>query len=142
MFVVFLLWQVFGFDGFWFGQQEIVEVVVEGQNVLVIMLIGGGKLLCYQLFVLMWDGLMVVILLLIVLMCDQVWVLIEVGVVVVVLISGNFEDENVEVWCVLLVWELKLLYMVLECLVLGGMILMLKCVGVQVIVVDEVYCVS
>ena len=44
-----LLSDVFGFDAFRPGQQEIVEAVAQGQNTLAIMPTGGGKSLCFQL---------------------------------------------------------------------------------------------
>ncbi len=44
-----LLQSVFGFASFRPGQEEIVEAVVEGENVLAIMPTGGGKSLCFQL---------------------------------------------------------------------------------------------
>ena len=67
-----LLRQVWGFDGFRPGQQEIVEAVAEGRDVLAIMPTGGGKSLCYQLPALMREGVTVVISPLIALMRDQV----------------------------------------------------------------------
>ena len=42
-----LLSDVFGFDAFRPGQEDVVEAVVEGHNVLAIMLTGGGKSLCF-----------------------------------------------------------------------------------------------
>ena len=56
-----LLKDVFGFDAFRLGQEEIVRAVAEGQNVLAIMPTGGGKSLCFQLPALMRDGVTVVI---------------------------------------------------------------------------------
>jgi len=44
-----LLREVFGFDAFRPGQEEIVEAVAAGQDTLAIMPTGGGKSLCYQL---------------------------------------------------------------------------------------------
>ena len=41
-----LLRDVFGFDAFRPGQQDIVEAVTAGENVLAIMPTGGGKSLC------------------------------------------------------------------------------------------------
>ena len=38
-----LLRDVFGFDGFRPGQEEIVDAVAAGENVLAIMPTGGGK---------------------------------------------------------------------------------------------------
>ena len=67
-----LLRDIFGFDQFRAGQQDIVEAVCAGKNVLAIMPTGGGKSLCYQLPALLRDGLTVVISPLIALMRDQV----------------------------------------------------------------------
>jgi len=67
-----LLRDVFGFDDFRPGQQEIVEAVVAGENTLAIMPTGGGKSLCFQLPALVRDGVTVVISPLIALMRDQV----------------------------------------------------------------------
>ena len=51
-----LLRQVFGFDGFRPGQEEIVDAVAAGRNVLAIMPTGGGKSLCFQLPALVRGG--------------------------------------------------------------------------------------
>ena len=75
-----LLNTVFGFDSFRPGQEEIVDAVTDGRNVLAIMPTGGGKSLCFQLPALVRDGLTVVISPLIALMRDQVRGLKEVGV--------------------------------------------------------------
>ena len=89
-----LLRQVWGFDGFRPGQQEIVEAVAEGRDVLAIMPTGGGKSLCYQLPALMREGVTVVISPLIALMRDQVRSLREAGVAAGALTSGNTEGES------------------------------------------------
>jgi ATP-dependent DNA helicase RecQ len=41
--------RVFGFAGFRPGQQEILEAVFAGHDVLAVMPTGSGKSLCYQL---------------------------------------------------------------------------------------------
>ena len=79
-----LLRDVFGFDAFRPGQQDIVEAVVDGRNTLAIMPTGGGKSLCFQLPALVRDGVTVVISPLIALMRDQVRGLREAGVEAVV----------------------------------------------------------
>ena len=56
-----LLKDVFGFDAFRPGQEEIVDAVCQGENVLAIMPTGGGKSLCFQLPALIRDGVTVVI---------------------------------------------------------------------------------
>ncbi|UXU75875.1 MULTISPECIES: DNA helicase RecQ [unclassified Paracoccus (in: a-proteobacteria)] len=137
-----LLRQVFGFDGFRPGQQEIVEAVAGGREVLAIMPTGGGKSLCYQLPALMRDGLTVVISPLIALMRDQVRALTEAGVAAAALTSGNSDEENAEVLRALAARELRLLYIAPERLASGATVPMLRRAGVLAIAVDEAHCVS
>ncbi len=137
-----LLRDVFGFDGFRPGQQEIVEAVTDGRNTLAIMPTGGGKSLCFQLPALVRDGVTVVISPLIALMRDQVRGLHEAGVEAGALTSGNTEEETDAVWRALEQGTLKLLYMAPERLASGGTQRMLREAGVSMISVDEAHCVS
>lgn len=137
-----LLRDVFGFDAFRPGQQEIVEAVVDGRNTLAIMPTGGGKSLCFQLPALVRDGVTVVISPLIALMRDQVRGLKEAGVEAGALTSGNTEEETEAVWDAMAAGRLKLLYMAPERLASGGTIAMLRRAGVSLIAVDEAHCVS
>lgn len=137
-----LLRQVWGFDGFRPGQQEIVEAVAAGRDVLAIMPTGGGKSLCFQLPALMRDGVTVVISPLIALMRDQVRALREAGVAAGALTSGNTDEETDAVFGALSRGELKLLYMAPERLASGGTLPLLRRAGVTAIAVDEAHCVS
>ena len=137
-----LLRDVFGFDAFRPGQQDIVEAVTAGENVLAIMPTGGGKSLCFQLPALLRDGVTVVISPLIALMRDQVRALQEAGVNAGALTSGNTTEETDAVWEGLERGDLKLLYMAPERLAAGGVMSMLRRVGVNMIAVDEAHCVS
>ena len=137
-----LLRDVFGFDAFRPGQQEIIEAVTAGENVLAIMPTGGGKSLCFQLPALMRDGVTVVISPLIALMRDQVRALQEAGVGAGALTSGNTDAETDAVWEALDAGTLKLLYMAPERLASGAAVSMLRRVGVSLIAVDEAHCVS
>lgn len=137
-----LLRDVFGFDAFRPGQEEIVHTVATGCNTLAIMPTGGGKSLCFQLPALMRDGVTVVISPLIALMRDQVRALRAAGVAAGALTSGNTEEETAEVWAALEERRLKLLYIAPERLAAGAAIGMLRRIGVGLIAVDEAHCVS
>ncbi|WP_299421283.1 DNA helicase RecQ [uncultured Shimia sp.] len=137
-----VLSDVFGFDAFRPGQEEIVDAVTRGDNVLAIMPTGGGKSLCYQLPALVRGGVTVVISPLIALMRDQVRALREAGVEAGALTSGNTEEETAQVWDALDAGRLKLLYIAPERLASGASLGMLRQIGVGLIAVDEAHCVS
>ena len=137
-----LLRDVFGFDDFRPGQEEIVEAVARGENTLAIMPTGGGKSLCFQLPALMQDGVTVVISPLIALMRDQVRALQASGVAAGALTSGNSPEETEMVWNALQQRKLKLLYITPERLSAGSSLGMLRNIGVSMIAVDEAHCIS
>lgn len=137
-----LLSDVFGFEEFRPGQEDIVKAVTAGENVLAIMPTGGGKSLCFQLPALSRDGVTIVISPLIALMRDQVRALREAGVEAGALTSGNTPEETEAVWDGLEAGRLKLLYIAPERLASGGAMNMLRRIGVGMIAVDEAHCVS
>ncbi len=137
-----MLRDVFGFDKFRPGQEQIIDAVTAGENVLAIMPTGGGKSLCFQLPALMRDGVTVVISPLIALMRDQVRALQEAGVAAGALTSGNTAEETDAVWDALEDGRLKLLYMAPERLAAGSALNTLRRIGVSLIAVDEAHCVS
>ena len=137
-----LLKDVFGFDFFRPGQEEIIQASIAGKNILAIMPTGGGKSLCFQLPALMRDGVTVVISPLIALMRDQVRALQELGIKAGAITSGNTQEEIDMVWEDLEQGKLKLLYIAPERLAAGSALGMLRRIGVSMIAVDEAHCVS
>ncbi|MBO9395130.1 DNA helicase RecQ [Shimia sp. R9_2] len=137
-----VLSDVFGFDAFRPGQEEIVSAVAQGEDVLAIMPTGGGKSLCFQLPALLREGVTVVISPLIALMRDQVRALRETGVEAGALTSGNTDEETAQVWDAIEAGRLKLLYIAPERLASGAALGMLRQIGVSLIAVDEAHCVS
>ncbi len=137
-----VLSDVFGFENFRPGQEEIVDAVTRGDNVLAIMPTGGGKSLCFQLPALLREGVTVVISPLIALMRDQVRALRESGVEAGALTSGNTDEETAQVWDALSDGRLKLLYIAPERLGSHAALGMLRDINVSLIAVDEAHCVS
>jgi ATP-dependent DNA helicase RecQ len=137
-----LLREVWGFDSFRPGQEEIVQAVAAGRDVLAVMPTGGGKSLCYQLPALLREGLTVVISPLIALMRDQVRSLRAAGVEAGAYTSANTEEENLELREGLAAGRVRLLYLAPERLAQGGTAAALKRWGATAIAVDEAHCVS
>ena len=137
-----LLRDVFGFDAFRPGQEDVVEAVVEGHNVLAIMPTGGGKSLCFQIPALLREGVTLVVSPLIALMRDQVRGLQAAGVAAGALTSGHTQEETDSVFQALAAGQLKLLYLAPERLASTAMQAALKRSNIALIAVDEAHCVS
>lgn len=133
---------VFGFDSFRPGQEEIVDAVMDGKNVLAIMPTGGGKSLCFQLPSLCREGVTLVVSPLIALMRDQVRALTEAGVEAGALTSANTAEETDAIFDRLQQGRLRLLYMAPERLGREGTARMLARANITMIAVDEAHCVS
>ena len=76
------------------GQDEVIDAVLAGQDVIVVMPTGGGKSLCYQLPALLLAGLTLVVSPLIALMKDQVDALNGRGIAATFINSSLAYDEQ------------------------------------------------
>lgn len=85
--------QYFGYDSLRTGQEELINGILAGHDVLGIMPTGAGKSLCYQLPALMLNGITLVISPLISLMSDQVKALNQAGVHAAYINSSLTENQ-------------------------------------------------
>ena len=93
-----VLRHTFGYETFRPGQEEIVDTLLDGRNVLAVMPTGSGKSLCYQVPALVMGGLAIVVSPLVALMQDQVAALKLAGVAAVTINSAATREENVAIW--------------------------------------------
>ena len=138
-----VLKEVFGFDSFRAGQEEVIEAVLAGRDTLGVMPTGGGKSLCYQVPALMQDSLTVIVSPLISLMKDQVDSLLQSSVAgAATLHSGLTPEERWDVERKVRSGEIKMLYVAPERLRSLEFVLSLRRSGVGLFVVDEAHCIS
>jgi len=137
-----LLKNVFGYASFRHGQEEVIDAVLSGRDVLAVMPTGAGKSLCYQIPALLLPGMTVVISPLISLMKDQVNALGEVGCPAAFLNSSLSAAEYSRTMNDILRGEIKLLYIAPERLQKAEMSVLAADGKVPLVVVDEAHCVS
>ena len=124
------------------NQQEIIEKIVNGRDVLAVMATGGGKSLCYQLPALMLDGMTIVISPLIALMKDQVDSLSNQGVTVEMLNSLQTYDERSRVEREIRKGNVRILYVSPERAVTPAFSKILAGCRISLFAVDEAHCIS
>ena len=93
-----VLKEVFGFDDFRPGQEQAVDALLAGRNVLTVMPTGSGKSLCFQVPALVQGGITIVVSPLVALMRDQVAALRLAGVGADAINSSRSRAENVAAW--------------------------------------------
>lgn len=137
-----VLRQYFGHMSFRSGQEQMVDSILAGQDVLGIMPTGGGKSLCYQVPALLLPGLTLVISPLISLMKDQVSALTSAGVPAAFLNSSQSEEETREVWQGIQRRAYRMVYVAPERLENQRFFEMIIDREISLIAVDEAHCVS
>lgn len=133
---------VFGHDDFRPGQEDVIDTILSGQNVLAVMPTGAGKSLCYQVPSLLLDGTTVVVSPLVALMDNQVAALRANGVAVSCIHSGQDRARNVEEWKRVSRGEADMLYLSPERLMTDRMLSAMAQIQPPLFVVDEAHCVS
>lgn len=137
-----VLKKFFGYDSFRTGQEEIVNQILMGKDVLGIMPTGAGKSICYQVPALMLPGVTIVISPLISLMKDQVDSLNAMGIPATFINSTLSASEYAGTVQNILYDVYKIIYIAPERLNSSSFIDILKSINISMITVDEAHCIS
>ncbi len=134
--------QYFGHDSFRPNQEELIQHLLLGQDVLGVMPTGAGKSLVYQIPAIVSSGFAVVISPLISLMKDQVDALNQAGVHAAYLNSSQSAEEQAAVLHYVESGGCKLLYVAPERLDAPRFVTLCKAARVSLVAIDEAHCVS
>ena len=137
-----ILREVFGHGSFRKGQEELIDNILSGRDVLGIMPTGAGKSICYQVPALIMDGLTIVISPLISLMKDQVNALNSAGINAVCLNSTLSAEEYRMAFDLLYSGNCQILYVAPERLEAPDFLGFVKQTHISMVTVDEAHCVS
>jgi ATP-dependent DNA helicase RecQ len=132
----------FGFQDFREGQEEIMDALLAGQDVVAVMPTGSGKSLCYQLPALLLEGVTLVISPLIALMKDQVDALEQNRIPATFINSSLTPQEQRQRLGRVRQGEIKLLYVAPERFRNASFAAGLQPCQVSLFAVDEAHCVS
>jgi ATP-dependent DNA helicase RecQ len=134
--------EVFGFDTFRPGQQQVITHLLSGQSAVAIFPTGSGKSLCYQLPALLIDGLTVVISPLIALMKDQIDFLQARNIPAARLDSSLSRDEILQAYSDLRAKRTRILFVSPERLGNERFLQLLEHQQIGLLAVDEAHCIS
>lgn len=137
-----LLKQHFGHSKFRPGQEELIEALLSGRDVLGVMPTGAGKSICYQLPALLLPGITLVISPLISLMKDQVTALSQSGISSAYINSSLMENQYREVFRRAKNGDYKILYVAPERLNTADFLTFSEETEISLLAVDEAHCVS
>ncbi|EHQ35100.1 DNA helicase RecQ [Methanoplanus limicola] len=138
----YLLKKHFGYDFLYPYQEEIIDAVLSGRDVLGVVATGGGKSICYQLPALLSDGMAVVISPLISLMKDQTDSLREMGIYAESFNSSLDIRDYGRISADAGRGDIDLLYVSPEKMASQSFRKLLKSAKISLFAVDEAHCIS
>lgn len=137
-----ILKDIFGHKEFRKGQEEIIDCLLSGRDILAVMPTGAGKSVCYQLPALMMSGITIVVSPLISLMKDQAMALNQNGVAAAFINSSQSTDDYFLTMRLAREGNFKILYIAPERLEADSFLELSEQVEISMVVVDEAHCVS
>ena len=137
-----ILKEYFGYSKFRTGQEQLIDRILVGGDVLGIMPTGAGKSICYQVPAMLLCGITIVVSPLISLMQDQVTALKNAGMPAACLHSGLSQAEYFSVLDAVRNGEIKMLYAAPERLLNDSFLALTNSVAVAMVAVDEAHCLS
>ncbi|MDY0084261.1 MAG: RecQ family ATP-dependent DNA helicase, partial [Ignavibacteriaceae bacterium] len=132
----------FNYDSFRSGQEEIINEILSGTNVLAILPTGAGKSLCYQIPAIIGDNYAIVISPLIALMKDQVDSLNKSFEIAAFINSTQTDKEVEQVLQNIKYGKIKIVYVAPERLEYSEFANRLKSLNPNYLFVDEAHCIS
>ncbi|GIN73455.1 ATP-dependent DNA helicase [Bacillus sp. J14TS2] len=136
-----ILKKVFGYESFNKGQEETIDAILQGHDVLAMLPTGTGKSLCYQLPAYLLGGTVVIVSPLISLMQDQVEQLHILGERRVVAIN-SFLNRRMRGKTLRQLDHYRFIYLSPEMLGMQNIVDRLKQIKISLFVVDEAHCIS
>lgn len=137
-----ILKKYFGYENFRFGQEELINHILNGEDVLGIMPTGAGKSICYQVPAMLLEGVTIVISPLISLMKDQVDSLNEIGIPATFINSSLSYNQYEQILENILHNIYKIIYVAPERLNSEVFLRLLDKINISMVTIDEAHCVS
>ncbi len=137
-----ILKNTFGHSSFRKGQEEIIDCIMDGRDVVGIMPTGSGKSICYQIPAIMLKGITLVISPLISLMRDQVMGLVQMGIPAAFINSSLTPGQYAKALGRAAAGAYKIIYVAPERLELEDFMYFAMCSDISLVTVDEAHCVS
>lgn len=137
-----VLKKVYGYDSFRGRQEQLIESLLDGRDLLAVMPTGAGKSICYQIPALMKEGITLVVSPLISLMHDQVMNLVSLGVPAAYLNSSLNSNQIRQVMRNILAGRYKIVYIAPERLLSPSFLSLCSKVPISMVAVDEAHCIS
>ncbi|MEP1017827.1 RecQ family ATP-dependent DNA helicase, partial [Maribacter dokdonensis] len=137
-----ILSKYWGFDSFRGSQEEIINAIINGQDVLGLLPTGGGKSICFQVPALSKEGICIVISPLIALIENQVNNLQSLGIKAIGLKGGLKFNEIDKLLDNCIYGNYKFLYLSPERLQQELVQERIKSMNVSMYVIDEAHCIS